>query len=115
MAMVKKYLPKPLEEYPKYDSPADEKELYAAYAEAKAKRDANEPIEPALLKKYGSLEGGLIYLSPTSRADCAFSIALCARPMTFPTERMFFSCPSYHYNSQLDHWAKGASGGTACS
>ena len=61
------------------------KELMAAYETALMRKSTPSP---ALLKRYGSKCEAAIYAAPTARFECAHTIGICARALTFPTEEM---------------------------
>jgi hypothetical protein len=82
--LASKYLPKPLAEYKVFRVPAT-KELMTAYETALMRESTPSP---ALLKRYGSKCGAAIYAAPTARFECAHTIGICARALTFPTEEM---------------------------
>ena len=82
--LATKYLPKPLEEYPFYHVPAT-KDLFASYERA-LKRD--DTLSPERQKEYASKVGAMIFAAPAARFDCAYSIGICARCLTFPTAEM---------------------------
>jgi hypothetical protein len=84
LQLAVKYLPKPLQDYKLYHTPAT-KELTAAYETALLRADM-----PSMefLKSYGSKVGAMIYAAPTARFDCAQAIGICARALTFPTVEM---------------------------
>ena len=82
----KKYLPKKVEEYPKFDTPCD-KSLVLHYEEALEARRSGA-INTALRESYASKVGALIYVVPVCRVDCALAIGILARCLTFPTKDM---------------------------
>ena len=41
-----------------------------------------------LLSSYASKVGAMIYAAPAARFECAYSIGICARCLTFPTPEM---------------------------
>ena len=79
--MASKYLTKPLESYPKYETPSAGN-LNTLY-EAAARRE--HVCETSMQKAYASEVGALIYALPTCRIDAAHDIAKCARALSFPT------------------------------
>ena len=82
-----KYLPKPLASYPKFNVPSD-RELTNSYELALNARRNGEPVETTLRDSYASKVGALIYVVPVSRVDCALTIGILARCLTFPTKAM---------------------------
>jgi len=82
--LAKKYLPKPLSEYPHFATPAD-KTLMAEYdAALKTKGTATKEM----CATYASKCGAAIYAVPASRVDCAQAVGICSRCLTFPTKGM---------------------------
>ena len=89
LALADKYLPKPLAEYPTFDVPATD-ELKAAYEEARS-RDTNGGVGQLTGEakiKYMSKCGAAIYCCPAARVGESYCVGVCARCLTFPTERM---------------------------
>ena len=82
--MAAKYLPKPLAEYPKYHTPCA-KDLVEAYAEA---RDRVNLLDADGQAAYASKCGAGIFAGPCSRFDALYTLGMCSRCLTFPTERM---------------------------
>ena len=82
--MAAKYLPKPLEEYPKYHTPCA-KDLVEAYDEA---RDRVGLLDADGQAAYASKCGAGIFAGPCSRFDALYTLGMCSRCLTFPTERM---------------------------
>ena len=82
--LAAKNLPHPVESYRASDTPyaADFVKLYEA-----AQLREHTP-SPALLKRYGTKVGALIYAVPTTRTDCAWVIGMLARCLTFPTPEL---------------------------
>ena len=85
--MVKKYLPGELNSHPTYDTPSDATLTQAYEAALDAKRKGVE-VGFALKEVYASKVGALIYVVPVCRVDCALTIGMLARCLTFPTETM---------------------------
>eukprot|EP00966_Prymnesium_polylepis_P100298 2323240-Prymnesium_polylepis.1 len=79
-----KYLPRPLESYLTYDVPST-KALFKAY-ETAMKREHTPAA--ALCSSYASKVGAMIFAAPAARFECAYSIGICARCLTFPTPEM---------------------------
>ena len=79
-----KYLTKHPSEYPAVNAPAT-RELADAYIEALAREI--DP-SPELATEYASKCGAAIYSVPSTRADVAYAVGMCARALTFPTPRM---------------------------
>ena len=77
-------LPKPLADYPAYDVPCTG-EILKAYEEAVAR---TAPLGAAAQSAYASDVGAAIYAGPATRFDALYGIGMCARCITFPTERM---------------------------
>ena len=84
MQLASKYLPQPLADYPRYTTPST-KELFKSY-ETALKREHTP--SPALASSYASKVGAMIFAAPAARFECAYSIGICARCLTFPTEEM---------------------------
>eukprot|EP00966_Prymnesium_polylepis_P250797 5799143-Prymnesium_polylepis.2 len=82
--LASKYLPRPLDTYPKYAVPST-KALFKAY-ETALKREHTPPA--ALCSSYASKVGAMIFAAPAARFECAYSIGICARCLTFPTPEM---------------------------
>ena len=82
--LATKYLPKPLDKYPVYTTPSS-KELFTSYERALL-REEQPPAD--LLRSYGSKCGAAIFAAPAARFDCAYTIGVCARCITFPTAEM---------------------------
>ena len=82
--MAAKYLPKPLEDYPMYHTPCA-KDLVEAYDEA---RDRVGTLDTAGQAEYASKCGAGIFAGPCSRFDALYTLGMCSRCLTFPTERM---------------------------
>ena len=82
--LATKYLPKPLGAYPVYHVPAT-KDLFASYERALQR---NDTMPPERQKEYASKVGAMIFAAPAARFDCAYSIGICARCLTFPTAEM---------------------------
>ena len=82
--LASKYLPKPLDKYASYATPST-KELVTSYEKALLRE---ETPSPELLKSYGSKCGAAIFAAPAARYDCAYTIGVCARCITFPTAEM---------------------------
>ena len=86
--IAEKYLPRELKLYPTYVTPCD-KTIVSAYEEALSLREKTRASAGrAFLEKYASKVGALIYVVPVCRVDCAFTIGVLARCLTFPTEAM---------------------------
>ena len=73
--MAAKYLPKPLEEYPKYHTPCA-KDLVEAYDEA---RDRVGTLDADGQAAYASKCGAGIFAGPCSRFDALYTLGMCAR------------------------------------
>ena len=82
--MAAKYLPKPLAEYPTYHTPCA-KDLVEAYDEA---RDRVNLLDADGQAAYASKCGAGIFAGPCSRFDALYTLGMCSRCLTFPTERM---------------------------
>ena len=82
-----RYLPNPVESYPRFNVPSD-KTLVASYEQALEARRNNATIDLKLRESYASKVGALIYVVPVCRVDCAYTIGMLARCLTFPTEDM---------------------------
>eukprot|EP00965_Chrysotila_dentata_P131482 4346520-Pleurochrysis_carterae.AAC.1 len=77
------YLPKPLADYPFYDTPSTS-QLVKDYKIATRK----EHYAPTFQKNYQSKVGALIYASPSGRPGETLAIGILARALTFPTKVM---------------------------
>eukprot|EP00966_Prymnesium_polylepis_P335474 7390834-Prymnesium_polylepis.1 len=84
MQLASMYLPRPLDTYPTYDVPST-KALFKAY-ETALKREHTPSA--ALSSSYASKVGAMIFAAPAARFECAYSIGICARCLTFPTPEM---------------------------
>ena len=82
--LAARYLPKPLEEYPNYLTPSA-RDLVEAYDQARDKVDTLDDEAKAV---YASKCGAAIFAGPCSRFDALYVLGMCARCLTFPTERM---------------------------
>jgi hypothetical protein len=82
--LAAKNLPRPVESYRASETPyaADFVSLYET-----AQLREHTPT-PELLKRFGTKVGALIYVVPTTRADCAWVIGMLARCLTFPTPEL---------------------------
>ena len=82
--LAAKQLPRPVAEYRDYATPyaSDFVKVYES-----AQLRAHTP-SAALLKRFGTKVGALIYTSPTTRTDCSWTIGMLARCLTFPTEEL---------------------------
>jgi hypothetical protein len=67
-----------------YTTPST-KALLAAYETALKREHAPDP---KLLKSCASKVGAMIYAAPAARFECAYSIGICVRCLTFPTPEM---------------------------
>ena len=85
--IAKKYLSKPLGDYPPFDVPCD-KSILSFYEDALSARRDGKPLNKSLQESYASKVGALIYVVPVCRVDCAFAIGMLARCLTFPTDDM---------------------------
>ena len=85
--IASKYLPKPFNDYPPYDTPCD-KSLVQYYEEAVEARRNGDAVNATLRDSYASKVGAMIYVVPVSRVDCALAIGILARCLTFPTPAM---------------------------
>jgi hypothetical protein len=56
-----------------------------AYESALQRKDT---LPPERQKEYASKVGAMIFAAPAARFDCAYSIGVCARCLTFPTAEM---------------------------
>ena len=61
------------------------KELIKQYEDAVAGRRRGDLIDQTLLESYSSKVGALIYVVPVCRVDCALTIGILARCLTYPT------------------------------
>ena len=66
-SLCKKYLAKPLGEYPKYATPAAS-DLRKHYGDALELKEAGKAVDKELQSAYASLVGALIYVAPGTRA-----------------------------------------------
>ena len=82
-----RYLPQPVESYPVFQVPSG-KELITNYELALDARRNGGTVDEALRESYASKVGALIYVVPVCRVDCALTIGILARCLTFPTEAM---------------------------
>ena len=82
-----RYLPDPIESYPTFKVPSD-RELVVSYELALEARRNNSPVDVQLRETYASKVGALIYVVPVCRVDCALTIGILARCLTFSTEAM---------------------------
>ena len=80
-------LPKPLDKYPKYATPAD-RNLQKNYDAAVLNRQSSREEHADLCVSYPSKVGKLVYAMPACRADCAHCIGMLTRCLTFPTPEM---------------------------
>ena len=48
-----------------------------------------DTIDPALLRRYQSLVGALLYCTTQTRPDCAYAVGMLCRCMAKPTERLY--------------------------
>ena len=86
--MAEKYLPLPVAQYPSYKTPSD-KTLVSDYESAfSARLETLASASKEFVTNYASKVGALIYVVPTCRVDCAFTIGVLARCLTFPTPEM---------------------------
>ena len=79
--IAKKYLPNDPETYPAVSTPCGPR-LNDLYEEAVAKR---ESVDPELQRTFAQKCGAVIYCLPSCRVDCAYTIGMCARCLTYPT------------------------------
>ena len=84
LQLADKYLPQPLEKYPKLKVPGTS-QLFHDYEQA-LKRE--HKFDPSLLQSYGSKVGATIFAAPAARFDTTYGIGICARCLTFPTKAM---------------------------
>eukprot|EP00965_Chrysotila_dentata_P002007 66067-Pleurochrysis_carterae.AAC.1 len=96
------YLPKPLADYPTYDTPSTP-QLVKDYEIAARKEHY---IDPAFQKSYQSKVGALIYAPPCGRPGESYMIGILARALTFPTKAM-----DDHANRVLAYMAQNADEG----
>lgn len=82
--MATRYLEKPLESYPNYLTPCA-RDLVEAYDEAREKVGT---LDDSAKPSYASKCGAAIFAGPCSRFDALYVLGMCARCLTFPTERM---------------------------
>eukprot|EP00965_Chrysotila_dentata_P159232 5260035-Pleurochrysis_carterae.AAC.1 len=73
------YLPKPLGNYPIYDTPSMP-QLVRDYEIAARKE---QYVDPAFQKNYQSKVGAVIYIPPCGRPGESFTIGILARAFTF--------------------------------
>jgi len=85
-SMAKKYLSKPLDEYPKNWTTPSPEDLRRHYQDALDRKERGEPVDPKLQAAYASLAGALIYEAPGVRIDENQTIAVLA--ITFPTDQL---------------------------
>ena len=87
--VAKKYLTKPIESYPKYDTPCS-KDIIKDYEEALLTRTETTitPEMQALKASYPRKVGAIVYCMPASRCDAAYGIGMLTRCLTFPTPAM---------------------------
>eukprot|EP00965_Chrysotila_dentata_P020867 690855-Pleurochrysis_carterae.AAC.1 len=96
------YLPKPLADYPFYDTPSTP-QLVKDYEIAARKEHY---IDPTFQKNYQSKVDALIYAPPCGRPGDTFAIGILARALTFPTKAM-----DQHANRVLAYMAQNANEG----
>jgi len=85
--IVGESLPRPLSEYAKAAAPCSAK-LMESYEAAKALIGKVKP-DPALVSRYMVKLGKIMYaVSTGTRPDLCYSVNMCARTATFPTEAM---------------------------
>eukprot|EP00965_Chrysotila_dentata_P111277 3678878-Pleurochrysis_carterae.AAC.2 len=101
-AKAETYLPKPLEEYPLYDTPSTP-QLVKDYEIAARKQHY---VDPTFQKPYQSKVGALIYAPPCGRPGETYAIGILARALTFPTTTM-----DDHANRALAYMAQNADEG----
>ena len=77
--IVDKYLPKPLADYSARHTPADHM-LAKAYEDA---LQGGEQLSPTKATEYNSSVGACIYAIPCGRVDCAYTIGILARCLSF--------------------------------
>ena len=84
-----KYLPKPLGEYPRYDTPCS-KDIAKDYEAAIETRALSEVSAEAkeLRNSYPRKVGAIVYAMPASRCDCAYAIGMLTRCLNCPTPEM---------------------------
>ena len=85
--IASKYLLKKLDEYPIFDVPCD-KSIVQHYEDALSRRRSGSMADKVFQAAYASKVGALIYVVPVCRVDCAFTIGMLARCLTFPTPDM---------------------------
>eukprot|EP00965_Chrysotila_dentata_P112854 3728834-Pleurochrysis_carterae.AAC.3 len=102
-AKAELYLPKPLAEYPRFDTTSSP-QLVKDYETAARKE---HQVDPAFQKRYQSKVGALIYAPPCRRPGDSFAIGILARALTFPTAEM-----DKHANRVLAYMAQTADEGT---
>ena len=97
--IASKYLDKSPAGYPRFSTPCD-MNLIKHYEDAVARKGES----PAALKlSYPKKVGAIIYCLPSCRVDCAFTIGVLSRCLTFPTEEMDKAadrCLAYMYQTR---------------
>eukprot|EP00965_Chrysotila_dentata_P142762 4718779-Pleurochrysis_carterae.AAC.1 len=101
-AKAETYLPKPLADYPIYETPFTP-QLVKVYEVAARKEHY---VDPAFQKNYQSNVGALIYAPPCGRPGESFTIGTLARALTFPTQ-----ATDDHANRVLAYMAQNADEG----
>eukprot|EP00965_Chrysotila_dentata_P066417 2199048-Pleurochrysis_carterae.AAC.1 len=83
-ATAETYLPKPLDEYPLFDTPSTSQLVKDNEIAARKEHYVDQTFQ----KNYQSKVGALIYAQPCGRPGETFAIGILARALTFPTTAM---------------------------
>lgn len=97
--IAKKYLPDDPDSYPSVHTPCGPN-LISHYEDAVARRGT---VDSALQASFAKKAGAVIYCLPSCRVDCAFTIGMCARCLTFPTpevDKELNQCLVYLYQTR---------------
>ena len=86
-SLAGKYLAKPLDSYPKWETPASD-DLDRSYRKALDAHQRGVKPDPELAKPYASMVGAMIYAIPGVRIQQAQAVAKLARALTFPNEEL---------------------------
>ena len=97
--IAKKYLPNDPDSYAPVATPCS-MNLTKLYEDAVARRG---DVDPTLQRSYAQKCGAAIYVLPSCRVDCSFTIGMCARCLTFPTpeiDKELDRCLVYLYQTK---------------
>ena len=108
--IAKKYLPKDPASYSHVPTPCSAN-LAKLYEDAVARRGS---VDPALQTSFAKKCGAAIYCLPSCRVDCAYTIGMCARCLTYPTPEIDLEmdrCLIYLFQTRDRGLTFSASGG----